>query len=139
MSNALRRAGIGAVSGIAGGIVFGMLMGMMGFLPMVAMLIGSNSAAVGFGVHLVNSALIGAFYGVVFAGTEYVRRHGLVSGLGYGVLWWILGPLFIMPLWLGMPLPWSAAGIAASLPSLMGHMIYGAILGILYGILARRS
>ncbi|MGH3449311.1 MAG: hypothetical protein ACRDQW_01005, partial [Haloechinothrix sp.] len=50
------RAVNGAIAGVAGGIVFGMLMAMMGMLPMVGMLIGVDNAIVGFLVHLANSA-----------------------------------------------------------------------------------
>jgi hypothetical protein len=39
-----------------------------------------------------------------------------------------------MPLMMGMGIgaQWTAGGIVAALPSLMGHMIYGAITGIVY-------
>src|SRR5215217_6301729 len=37
----------GVVGGIAGGLIFGVLMAMMGMLPMVAMVVGSESAIVG--------------------------------------------------------------------------------------------
>ena len=40
-----RRVVGGVVGGLAGGLVFGALMGMMGMLPMVAGLVGSDSAA----------------------------------------------------------------------------------------------
>jgi hypothetical protein len=36
------------------------MMGMMGMLPMIGAMVGSASAAAGFAVHLVISALIGA-------------------------------------------------------------------------------
>ncbi|WP_166785450.1 hypothetical protein [Cryobacterium cryoconiti] len=44
-----------------------------------------------------------------------------------GAIWWGLGPLVMMPLMLGMPL-----GVldTTSVFSLMGHLIYGATLGL---------
>jgi len=57
----------GALAGLAGGIVFGMLMGIMGMLPIVGMLVRQESAGVGFLVHMLISAFIGAVYGVVAA------------------------------------------------------------------------
>ncbi|MDQ0278828.1 putative membrane protein YagU involved in acid resistance [Arthrobacter silviterrae] len=123
-----RRALAGVAGGLAGGIVFGMLMAMMGMLPMIASLAGSHSAWVGFGVHLVISVLIGLGLTVLFGNrllTGY--RRGAVFGLGYGIIWWVLGPLLIMPAMLGMPL--FALDLTAVL-SLMGHMIYGVILGL---------
>ena len=50
----------GIIGGLAGGVVFGMMMAMMDFLPMIAALVGSRSAIVGFLVHMVISAGIGA-------------------------------------------------------------------------------
>ena len=47
----------GIVGGIAGGLVFGLMMAMMGMLPMVASVIGSESALVGFLYHMFNRAL----------------------------------------------------------------------------------
>lgn len=105
-----------------------MLMAMLGMLPMIASLAGSHSAWAGFGVHLMISELIGLGLTVLFGNrllTSYSR--GTVVGLGYGIIWWILGPLMIMPAMLGMPL--FALRLTAVL-SLVGHMIYGAILGL---------
>ncbi len=51
---------------------------------------------------------------------------------GYGVLWWVLGGLILMPVFLGMPtfaplqMP-MMRGVA--LGSLLGHVIFGVILG----------
>lgn len=69
----------GALAGIVG-VVFGMLMAMMGMLPMVGMLVGVENAAVGFGVHLVNSAIIGAIFG--FLTGSFAGKIGLILGAG---------------------------------------------------------
>jgi len=46
--------------GLAGGVVFGLMMQSMDMLGMVAMLVSSESVAVGWGVHLAISAVVGA-------------------------------------------------------------------------------
>lgn len=123
-----KRIVAGVAGGIAGGIVFGMLMAMMDMLPMIASMVGSSSAVVGFGVHLMVSVLIGLGLTVLFGNrmlTGYGR--GALVGLAYGAIWWVLGPLMVMPAMLGMPL--FALSLTAGL-SLMGHMIYGVILGL---------
>ncbi len=124
----------GAVAGIAGGIVFGMLMTMMGTLPMVAMLVGSSSAVVGALVHLVISTALG----VLFAVTVPTLGAGalLAAGAGYGLLWWVLGPLLIMPAWLGMPL---FTVDSTALASLMGHVIYGLVAAGVLLLLRQRA
>lgn len=98
-----RRISAGAIGGIAGGPVFGVLMAMMGMLPMIASMVGSDSALVGFGIHLVISVLIGLGLTVPFAGLLKSYGRGALIGLAYGALWWLLGPLLIMPSMLGMP------------------------------------
>ncbi|WP_241977825.1 hypothetical protein [Cryobacterium cheniae] len=51
------------LGGLAGGAVFGMLMGM---LPMLASMVGSSSALVGFWLHLIISIMIGSGLTVLF-------------------------------------------------------------------------
>ncbi|MET3707306.1 hypothetical protein [Arthrobacter sp. UYEF6] len=123
-----RRVLAGVAGGIAGGIVFGMLMAMMDMLPVIASIVGSASAVVGFGVHLMISVMIGLGL-TVLLGNRFLTGYGrgALVGLGYGAIWWVLGPLMIMPVMMGMPL--FTVDLTA-LMSLMGHMIYGVILGV---------
>lgn len=118
----------GVLGGLVGGVVFGMLMQMMGMIPMVAMLVGSDSVAVGWLIHLGISAFIGASYALLLGGRVTSLATGLGLGVGYGIVWWVLGALIAMPAKLGMPV---FAINSMSLQSLMGHMIFGAILGAL--------
>ena len=130
-----RRLVAGLVGGLTGGLVFGALMAATGMLPMVASLVGSSSPLVGFGVHLVISVLIAWGLTLLFAGLLSGYGRSLLMGLAYGVLWWILGPLVIMPAMLGMPL-FMLDGMA--LMSLVGHLAYGAILALTAARLLRR-
>ena len=129
----------GIFGGLAGGLVFGAMMGMMGMLPMVGKLVGQPSAGIGFIVHLVNSAIIGAGFAFVLGRLVTSIGSGLRYGLLYGGAWWILGPLTLMPLFLGMGLGvnWNLTAAVNMFPSMMGHLIYGAILGIGYVSLQR--
>ena len=131
------RALAGVVGGFAGGLVFGMLMAVMGMLPMVAMLVGSESAWIGFGIHMTISIAIGLGLTVLFGNvllTSYLR--GLLVGMVYGAIWWVLGPLLIMPLMVGMPV---FTVDTTALFSLMGHIVYGGVLGVVaVAILSRR-
>ena len=129
----------GAIAGLAGGLVFGFMMGMMGMLPMVAMLVGSSSPVVGFILHMANSAIIGGAFGVVLGGASSTVGRGLGFGLLYGLIWWVLGPLMLMPLMMGKGLMLSAAGMSGALPSLWGHLIYGGITGLVYWAIRGRA
>jgi len=128
----------GVLGGLAGGVVFGMMMGMMGMLPMIGAMAGYPSALFGMGVHLVISAFIGGTFAVLFGGKINGSANGLGFGLGYGAVWWFLGPLTLMPLMMGMGVNWNLAAATQMLPSLMGHLIYGALLGGVYGRLQGR-
>ena len=103
---------------------------------MVAKLVGSDSAILGLGVHLIFSVIIGGLFGLIFGHRALRKGAGIGYGLIYGFIWWILGPLLIMPIWLGMGPQFSAAGINMSLPSLWGHLMYGFILGLVYALTA---
>lgn len=132
----------GLIAGLVGGVVFGIMMqmmnaptpegGQMPMMTMVAMVVRSDSPFVGWLYHLFNSAVIGAIFGWLLGR----RSQGLVAGLGwgavYGFVWWILGALILMPVFLGMP-PFAPVQMEPMRPvamgSLIGHLIYGIILG----------
>lgn len=130
----MQRVRNGAIAGVIGGVVFGMMMAMMGMLRMIAGMVGSSSSLVGFLIHLMISAMIGAGFGVVLGPSATTRVRSLSSGAAYGALWWILGPLTLMPLMMGMGLgsQWNASAVSGALPSLMGHLIFGLVTGFAY-------
>jgi hypothetical protein len=135
LSVLVNRGLAGIVGGLVGGVTFGILMQLTGMIPMVAMLVGSDSAGIGWLVHLVISAGIGASFGVLLGGWATAMAPSTGLGLGYGVVWWVLGGLLIMPAWLGM-------GVfmfnAMAWMSLLGHLIYGLLLGVVYALVAPR-
>jgi hypothetical protein len=144
------RIGSGVVAGLMAGLVFGMMMQMMNaptpegtqmpMMVMVAMVAGSKSIAVGWTYHLFNSAVIGAIFGWLLANRAMSVGSGLVWGGLYGLAWWILGAQILMPLALGMP-PFASIMMPAmrtvAVGSLVGHLIYGLILGGLLPVFAR--
>ena len=135
-----RNIALGVYGGLAGGVVFGAMMGMMGMLPMIGKMVGHPSVVTGFIVHLINSAIIGAGFAVLFGRLVSGIGSGLLNGLLYGGVWWLLGPLTLMPLFMGMGLGvnWNAAAAVTMLPSLVGHLLFGAILGVGYAWLRLR-
>jgi uncharacterized membrane protein YagU involved in acid resistance len=126
----------GAIAGLAGGLVFGMMMAIMGMLPMVAMLVRSESAFVGFIVHMLISAFIGAVYGFVAGRFSLTATNALIGGIVNGVVWWVLGALILMPLMLGMAQMVFVIG-GDQWMSLIGHLIYGLITAFVFIRLAK--
>jgi hypothetical protein len=132
----------GVVAGLAGGVGFGILMQTSGMLPLVANLVGGSAASLGWVVHMAISVFVGvtfAILGVSFALLFSRVATGLLSsmlfGLLYGAFWWVLGGMFLMPVWLGMQ-AFSINEMAWR--SLVGHLIYGLLLGLVYGLIAPR-
>ncbi len=134
MSTAIKA---GAIAGLGGGLVFGLMMGMMGMLPMVGMLVGQENAVVGFIVHMIISAFIGATFGVIVTRLPSGWATAIIGGGVYGVIWWVLGALILMPLMLGMTQMVFMIG-GPQWMSLLGHVIYGVVTGILFVPLNRR-
>ncbi len=128
------RVKYGIVGGLVGGVVFGMMMWQMGVLPMIGKMVGAPNAVVGFLVHLAISAGIGGSFGFLLGGVATSGLRSAVLGMVYGGVWWILGPLTLMPLFLGMGLGvnWNAGTAQAMLPSLMGHAVFGLVMGYVY-------
>jgi len=123
----------GIVGGLAGGLMFGIMMTAMDMMGMVAGLANSSSIAVGWVIHLVISAGFGIAFAVVLG--ALATRTGRAAGLGavYGMIAWVAGALVAMPLMLGMP----ALQIGQTqFLSLIGHVIYGVVAGVVYQRLA---
>jgi hypothetical protein len=140
----------GIVAGLIGGVVFGIMMSMMSaptpdggsmnMMAMVGMVIKAPTALAGWLYHLFNSAVIGAVFGAVLGGRLGAMSTGLLWGAMYGFIWWILGALILMPVLLGMPAfaPLSMMP-AVAMGSLVGHLIFGAVLGVAYVWLTQRG
>ena len=128
----------GAGASLAGGVLFGVLLAFSGGLPLVVRLTGGTSLATAFLVHLLISALIGMSYGVFFRREAPNGQASVGWGLLYGLVWWYLGPLTLLPIVGGEPCTWTAADADAALPWLIGHLLYGAVTALVFFRLERR-
>ncbi|MGQ0537549.1 MAG: hypothetical protein ACT4R6_01270 [Gemmatimonadaceae bacterium] len=135
----------GVIAGVVAGIVFGIMMqimsaptpdgGSMPMMAMVAMVVRSQSLAVGWLSHLFNSAVIGVLFAWLLGDRATSYGGSLTLGALWGVVWWVLGGLILMPLLLGMP-AFAALRMPPMRPvafgSLVGHVLYGLVLGAVY-------
>ena len=78
--------------------------------------------------------MIGAKFAVLFGNRIDNPGRGVGYGLAFGATWWVLGPLTLMPLFMGMGLGvnWNFQAATQMLPSLVGHLVFGALLGWVY-------
>lgn len=138
----------GAVAGVIAGLPLGFIMQardadpemMPGIkvIDLVGDLISDPSTGLGWLIHLFNSALFGAVFVLLFFKvlTYEKRMLAMMLGLLYGLAWWVVGALWIMPAWLGMDAMIFEVG-DNQWWSLVGHLIYGLLLVPLY-IMGRR-
>jgi uncharacterized membrane protein YagU involved in acid resistance len=134
----LRTFGRGILAGLVGGLLFTLVMVQIGYLPVVAHLIGADTAFAGLVVHLTISVIIGVLYGLLFQRQSYDVGSALGWGISYGFLWWIFGALTLMPMLLGSTPQWNMDAAAVALPSLIGHLLYGVGLALTFFYLETR-
>jgi len=125
----------GGLAGIVGGWAFGQWMDKAKFFPLIAGLVGSSSPGVGKTLHFVIAVIIGATFGLLFQ--RDVRGYGSSAGWGfaYGIFWWFLGPLTLKSLLKGQQPDWSLLHGQELFGSLIGHIVYGLIVGVIYAAL----
>lgn len=135
----------GVLAGLVAGVPFGLAMQMMTaptpdgrvipMMGMVAMVVRSHSLLVGWLYHLFNSAVIGAVFAWILGSRVRSYPASLAWGAVYGFAWWVLGGLILMPWLLGMPVfaPIAMEAMqSVALRSLVGHIMYGLILGLAF-------
>jgi hypothetical protein len=77
-------------------------------------------------------------YGLLFRNEGSTLSLGVPWGWLFGLIWWYLGPMTLLPLFLTGECDWSASAASALLPSLLGHLIYGAVTAAVFLLLERR-
>ena len=134
----LRSLQWGAAAGLSGGLVSSPIMLATGILPQVAGLGIAVSIPIGLLVHLLTSALVGMSYGLLFRNEAPNLGTGASWGWLFGMIWWYLGPVTLLPLMLTGECDWRADAASKLLPSLLGHLVYGAATALVFVLLERR-
>jgi hypothetical protein len=127
----------GGLAGVVSGLIFGHWMWQGGFFPLIAGLSGFHSQAMQVVLQFCVAFMIGATFGLLFQ--RDVRGYGSCMGwgLGYTMCWWFAGPLTLFPLAQRMPLNWSMDAASNLFGALVGFILYGLILGIVYATFDR--
>lgn len=139
----------GIVGGLVGGVVMGAIIWTMNPAVIAGAIAGmytlQGSAIAGWIAHLIHSII----FGVIFVGivnvdalSGYASRVGPSAAMGivWGFVLWVVAAGLVMPLWLqavGFPMTppfpnWALPG------SLLPHLVYGVLLGVLYPLVRRR-
>lgn len=130
----------GAAAGVAGGIGMGIWMSVSkpmtdtAMITMVAGLLGSTNALAGWLIHLAIAVFAGTAFGVLLGQHAQKMAPGVVLGLAYSAVWWVLGALWIMPASLGMPVfEWNSV----TRSSLGAHLVFGLLAGLAFSCIAQ--
>ncbi|GAB7020506.1 hypothetical protein [Halostagnicola bangensis] len=138
------------VGALIAGAAFGLLLHETGRMESVAALYGQDGVHIGWLIHTAHSIFAGVFFlGVItllsatdLPGVGVLERYAgfptvtALAGVVYGLMLWGVFVATLMPLWgfavgLERPLPY------VHQPSLVGLVIFGGILGVVYGVLFR--
>ena len=134
----------GVAGGLVGGLVFGAMMSMMtpGVLQMgIPAMYGIEgpAGAIGWAIHMSHGAVIGLGFAAITGvkpdlGDSIGTSVGV--GAGYGLLVWVALAVIVMPIWLGaVGFPGAPPLPNIGIESLVGHVVYGVVLGGVYSVI----
>lgn len=140
----------GGVSGGVASVVMGglMLLQMRGVLEMaIPAMYGIEGPALGVGflIHVLHGVVFGFAFAALLSARplrERVESIGVsaVVGVGYGVLVWLVAAALVMPVWLSaMGFPGAPGVPNFDATSLIGHVVFGLVLGVAYLLLVTRT
>ena len=109
--------------------------GRMPMMAMVAQVVRSDSLTVGWIFLLIMGMVMGVIFAWVLGGRAARIGGGLAWGALYGVFWWVLGTLILMPILLGMSAfaPLTMAPMRpGAMWSLAAYLLCGPLLGAVF-------
>jgi hypothetical protein len=143
----------GAIGGIVGTIIYGLMHQFIVPSPVLTMVIpamygiAGPALAVGWAFHLFHGIVIALVYVAIVELTglsayAHRLRSSIGLGIGYGILITAVLPVIVLPLWLsvvGFPQapPFPNLSIPGTIVSLIGHTIYSIIVAGIYAGLTR--
>lgn len=133
----------GAVAGLIAGLGFDAVMRVMpgagaprSMIAFVADVVHAPSHLDGWLVYPVYGVVIGMFFGWWLRDRRLDDLRAALWGGLYGIAWWIIAGLILIPGALGL---WPLSALAVdrlrpvALPLLVGHLLYGVVLGLAAG------
>src|SRR5262249_26666450 len=143
-----RRIATGLVAGLIAGIAFTLVAlflkttlpegGRTSMLLVMAEAFHSHGPLVGWIASLIYTVIVGGVFGWLASVEPHDEVRTTLWGGLYGLAWWIVSGLIILPALLGK-VPLSSAAIDATRPvalaSLVEHVLYGVILGYVFALL----
>lgn len=116
------------------GVVLGLFMQMRGMILTISSMAGSESMVIGWSMHMMISWIFGLGFGAM---TLLSKRYYVVGAL-HGVIIWVMGPLLIMPMMMGMGSMLGEMFAGAQLMSLVTHLGFSLILAAVFSRLVHK-
>ena len=122
----------GGTSGIVAALIFGRWMYEGDFYPLIGGfgVLSTHMGAVA--LHFAVACLIGCTFGMLFQTDIRSLGSAMGWGMGYAMFWWFLGQLTLFPIAAGNHADWSAGHASELFGPMVGHILYGLILGVVY-------
>lgn len=118
----------GVLAGLAGGLVSGIMLQLMWVLTPLSLLLGlPPRPSTGWIPHILLSLVFGVAFAFFAAAFLPQRSSAVAGGLVTGLIAWVLGPLTLVPLWIGLPPQFTLA--SRWLKVLAAYLVYGLVLG----------
>jgi len=142
----IKSAVISGVIATAAMTMFTFLAPLMGIKMDIPAMLASTMGApviVGWAAHFMIGVALAISYGAIFLSTTK-QSAGIKSGAIFSVLPWAMAQLIVMPMMSLMSGSSYAArlfsgSIIVAMASLMGHLLFGVVLGKLYSLASLRS
>lgn len=125
----------GITAGLVAGLVFTSFFLMSGMAEAVGSMIGLPNKLGGLIAHTLISIAGGVIFALLLGQLIHSWTTSIIWGILFGVALWLIGPMTLLPYILtNTPIfsKWTLIDLQANIPMFIGHVIYGAVLGIIF-------
>jgi hypothetical protein len=125
----------GAIAGALSGVTIGLLLQVSGSV----MFFPSQSPLATVLTSTLSGAALGAGFGLLIHRQRPGAGENLFWGMSYGIFWWVLGQLTLVPWVLYGSFTWDLATAQSSFPELIGFLVFGSLTGLFLALIRLRS
>jgi uncharacterized membrane protein YagU involved in acid resistance len=88
---------------------------------------------------ILSGAGLGAGFGLLIHRQRPGAGENLFWGMSYGIFWWVLGQLTLIPWVLNGSFTWDLTTAQSSFPELIGFLVFGSLTGLFHALIRLRS
>ncbi len=129
---AKRNLASGIMAGLIAGVLFGIILARLGVLSYAGRFFTITDPLSAFIVHFIFSGIVGVIFALIFFNACSNFFSSALWGIVYGIIWWFIGPLILCPWVKGVSVSWAWGDSCYAMPMLIGHLVFGLVLGVTY-------